>query len=1015
MGSERQAEAYRVANDSQRHVLHSLARLRPDDPRAVRVALTEELRTKGRVLDATAGGMGALRRAVGLEDRALFDALLSRRTQLAQLELRGPGEMLRDPAARAPLLLGELHPDRRLGTSRAPGEGVAAGYDPAVIASAPGLAAWACAFARRAAGCAARRLLLAALLAGASACATAPLRPVAPGAPVELAADEGLLVVHIDTAVPLERVSLDRAVASGALPSGRHVWLVRLPVGRYRWAQISFGSQAGSAQVYRFEPGDEDVRFDVEAGKINYPGELVIRAHPMARSVRGAIQVRNRNHSARAVRELGKVAREILSAFPLRHAGPSRDGFLEHYSRERDRARGASQNGGGPVALPSPTRDGRGGVASAPRGAGSARAGHSAALLFSEDGIQDVIVSPRGEWVLAHAVHGRAHGLLLQGQGFDSVRTAFAALQPIVEMAWAGRDAYLAVFATGDGHFRTLLGRVVAGEGEAELEHEWIDAPGGLVDPLPLVDDAVLWEFDHRGRNSVHRVGLEDLVHFHDENRLGGRSIEIGETVASIRGSARRWITDRRGQPRAALLWEEGVWSIRVRPEGEDEFREVYRFDETDDAAARYPVALTPDGTKLVVAAYHGRDTLGLFEADMQGEIQGVLFVQDDVDVADVVIDRIDGGLIAAVTFEGGESRFHYFDSYAGQQLEPLREAFPKEEVHVVSADADRSVLVFRVSGPNDPGTYYLRNGSKGETIRIAEAASGVRGRELVDVEAIAVLSKDGTRVEAFLAVPSVLGPSGAPLVVRPHGGPIGVRDTRHYDALVQYLASWGFATLQVNYRGSSGYGRAFEEGGKREWARGIEDDVDAAVEHVLRRPEIDPSRVCIIGGSYGGFSAVASVVRHRHRYRCAATLNGASDIPLLFEESDCAESERCVESLKQVVGDPETERDRLVDASPVYHVREIETPVFVSYGTNDTRVDPDHSHRLVLMLETLGLPHEALEIQGAAHAPTRREWVIYARALRRFLTKHLLPEQGFVGDPEPSGEGAFPASAPGP
>jgi len=300
---------------------------------------------------------------------------------------------------------------------------------------------------------------------------------------------------------------------------------------------------------------------------------------------------------------------------------------------------------------------------------------------------------------------------------------------------------------------------------------------------------------------------------------------------------------------------------------------------------------------------------MGLFEADMEGAIQGVVFVQDGVDVSNVLIDRIDGELIAAVYYEGGERRFHYFDSYAGRQLEPLREAFPKEEVHVVSANLDHSILVFMVSGPNDPGTYYLLNTSTSETTRIAETVTGVRDRGLVDVETIEVRSKDGTRIEAFLAVPPERGPEGAPLVVRPHGGPIGVRDTKDYDELVQYLASWGFATLQVNYRGSSGYGRAFEEGGKRQWAKGIEDDIDAAVEHVLSRPEIDSSRVCIVGGSYGGFSAVTSIVRHKDRYRCAATLNGVSDIPLVFEESECAESEICAAYWKEHIGDLETSR----------------------------------------------------------------------------------------------------------
>jgi len=269
-------------------------------------------------------------------------------------------------------------------------------------------------------------------------------------------------------------------------------------------------------------------------------------------------------------------------------------------------------------------------------------------------------------------------------------------------------------------------------------------------------------------------------------------------------------------------------------------------------------------------------------------------------------------------------------------------------------------------------------------------------------VETIEVTSEDGERVEAFLALPNDRREGGAPLIVMPHGGPIGVRDNKDYNPIVQYFASWGFAFLQVNYRGSSGYGRRFEDAGKKQWAQGIEDDIDAAVEYAIARPEIDGTRICIVGGSYGGFSALASVIRHAKRYRCAASLNGAADIPLGFSDGECADSERCVESLVDIVGDPKTERDKLVDISPAYHVDQIHTPVFVIYGTEDQRVDPDHSHRLLLMLETFGKEHESLEVKGAGHSPTEEEWELISVALRRFLTRYLFPSAEFVTDPIP-------------
>ena len=213
-------------------------------------------------------------------------------------------------------------------------------------------------------------------------------------------------------------------------------------------------------------------------------------------------------------------------------------------------------------------------------------------------------------------------------------------------------------------------------------------------------------------------------------------------------------------------------------------------------------------------------------------------------------------------------------------------------------------------------------------------------------------------------------------MVVMPHGGPHDVRDRRQYDPFVQYLASWGFAVLQPNFRGSTGYGLEFQEAIKKEWARGIEDDIDAAVEHAMSMPEIDGDRLCIIGTSYGGFSALASVVRHKDRYRCAISINGASDIPLLYDSSDMGDSKRVMEFYEEYVGDLETEREKLVAVSPAYAVAGIEAPVFMIYGTEDRRVDPDHSHRMLLMLETYGKEHDSLAIEKMRHSPRRLEWI---------------------------------------
>ena len=164
--------------------------------------------------------------------------------------------------------------------------------------------------------------------------------------------------------------------------------------------------------------------------------------------------------------------------------------------------------------------------------------------------------------------------------------------------------------------------------------------------------------------------------------------------------------------------------------------------------------------------------------------------------------------------------------------------------------------------------------------------------------------------------------------------------------------------------------------------------------------PEIDGDRICILGGSYGGFSALASAIRHESRYRCAGTINGVSDIPLIGESSDMADSARALARFEEVAGDLETERDKLLSISPAYHLDHVETPILVVYGDADRRVDPDHAFRVAMMLRLYGKEYEEIRVRAGAHSFTRDQWVGVLPPIRRFLTKHLMPEVVFRRDP---------------
>ncbi|MFK7897057.1 MAG: alpha/beta hydrolase family protein [Myxococcota bacterium] len=637
----------------------------------------------------------------------------------------------------------------------------------------------------------------------------------------------------------------------------------------------------------------------------------------------------------------------------------------------------------------------------------SAQAGESMETLIPASGIEGVLLSPTGSWVAASATRGQLAGLLIQRVGQAEVHNVLTTRGGIRSVQWIGPNALIATLDTDTGRRRVIQRFEFAG-GKVIQEQEVISAPGWLVGALPLVKDTVVWAFEGRQNTWLRRVQVQDLVAFVDADKTGRFATSIpGEKVASSLVHGREWVLDREGNARAYLLHRKDRIIFFAKKNAKSPFRKILEFEDWESERQIKPVAVAADGESLLVFAYAGHDTIGLHEFDVQSRRFGpALLIRPDADIKSALIDQLSGEVIAGVFELDGQESHQYLEGFQQKFLKDFKSRYAQDEIRVISGTLDRRLFVYRVAGPTNPGDFYLRDRGERKDVLIAQSGSLIDRGRLAPTESLVVESEDGTEIEAYLTMPSEGDPAARhPLIVMPHGGPIGVRDNRSYDPLVQYFASWGFAVLQPNYRGSGGYGREFERAGRKQWARGIEDDIDAAVEAVLARQSVDPERICIAGGSYGGFSALASVVRHRDRYRCAVSWNGVSDIPLVLDSSDIADSEKVAELFSEIAGDVEEERAKMVEASPVYHVDKIETPVFVLYGTEDRRVDPDHSHRVLLMMETLGKPFEVLEVDQMAHSPSRTEFVIVARSMRRFLTRYLNPGEAFVADPETTTE----------
>ncbi|MCR9096548.1 MAG: alpha/beta fold hydrolase [bacterium] len=619
-------------------------------------------------------------------------------------------------------------------------------------------------------------------------------------------------------------------------------------------------------------------------------------------------------------------------------------------------------------------------------------------------------LSPKGSWAVALAVLGDKYGLLVQKAAGGRVHPVIAIERPFTYYAWVDDDTLIVTFDLGSSDSRILIDLSLR-NGEVVASKNRIQVHGHVVDPLPTDDDHVLWSHRSSGDTYLLRLPTVDLLGLGNGNASRTLDRQLRDPVLKLQGAAYSWITDLEGEPQVVVRPSREGDEILIgrRRERGGAFSTVYRYLEDDDEEALRPVALVPGTRHFYALGLAGKDTIGLHEFDPDDqEIVREVYRRDDVDVTGVVVDPLTRDLIAVESMVEGERSYFYMDGFFERytdELQQLSERLPIDSVRVRSVSADRNVLLLHQWGATEPGRFLNYFVDSDQLLTTGEWRSDIDRERLAKTESFRVASKDGLEIEAYITLPS--GSDGPhPLVVMPHGGPHGARDVRLYDPRVQYLASWGFAVLQPNYRGSSGYGREYFESIKKQWAKAIEDDIDAAVEHAIGRPEIDGDRICIVGGSYGGFSALASVVRHRDRYRCAISMNGVSDIPLLYDSSDMADSKRVMDFYEEYVGDVETERELLEAVSPAYNVESIDTPILFIYGDRDRRVDPDHSHRMMLMMDLLGKPYESIEIETMRHRPTSIQWVIVMRSMRRMLTRNLFPGRVIHPDPDIGGAG---------
>ena len=349
----------------------------------------------------------------------------------------------------------------------------------------------------------------------------------------------------------------------------------------------------------------------------------------------------------------------------------------------------------------------------------------------------------------------------------------------------------------------------------------------------------------------------------------------------------------------------------------------------------------------------------------------------------------------AGRTGEDGVS-YQFTDPAAARVWASIARGFAGSAPRLVSWSDDlRQVVVF-TSGTGDSGLYRLVNLDNGEARIVGETYPAIPAEQVGEVRSVHYQAEDGLDIHGYLTLPpGVTDPSNLPLVVLAHGGPAS-RDTMGFDWWAQALASRGYAVLQPNFRGSTGYGRDFMEAGYGEWGRKMQTDLSDGVRHLAAEGLVDPARVCIVGASYGGYAALAGATIDRGVYRCAVSVAGVSDLRRMVQweaEQGARQDNQTVRYWNRFMG-AERIGDPALDAlSPARLANEADAPILLLHGRDDTVVPIQQSRIMASALGDAGKPYEMIELSGEDHWLSRGDTRL--RMLTetvRFLERHNPP-----------------------
>lgn len=582
----------------------------------------------------------------------------------------------------------------------------------------------------------------------------------------------------------------------------------------------------------------------------------------------------------------------------------------------------------------------------------------------------------------------------------DAERMSYLAPVDGVMNVWVGatgKNDYRAVTRDRDRgiarYFWSEDGRYILYLQDVGGNENWrlysVELDTGRIQDLTPFEDVQAQILDHNKRFPDELlIGLNrDRKEVHDVYRL---RLSTGELTLAARnpGNIADWTTDAHMQVRAAVATTpDGGFDLLIRDNDQSEWQPRGHW-EPEDALDTGPICFSQDGRYLYLKDSQGSNAARLVRMNLQTNQRDVILEDPEYDIGGLIIHP-DTYKIQAAGFTRARDEWVVLDESIREDLAEIRKIHPGDFFLCSRDHADENWLV-GFTADHGPVPYYAYHRKTRQATFLFDHRPELNQYRLSPMEPVSFSARDGLMLHGYLTLPPGTEESGnLPLVLNVHGGPWH-RDTWGFHPEAQWLANRGYACLQVNFRGSTGYGKKFLNAGDREWGGKMHNDLEDAVNWAIRRGVADPKRIAIYGGSYGGYAALVGATFTPELFTCAVAIVGPSNL-ITFIRSIPPYWSTFLAMLQKRVGNPDTEPEFLTSRSPLSRVDQIRIPMLIAQGANDPRVKQAESEQIVEAMRTKGIPHDYLLFPDEGHgfAKPENRLKFYAHA-EHFLARHL-------------------------